>query len=164
MRDNTSSNRKRYGRFILVTFLVLTLLLAGCRPQPTPTESPEAPPPPTEAPPTEAAPEEPAASEEPAATEAPQEPPPAEVPAELAGIEWVLIAYGDAANPVVVEPATRPTAVFGADGNVSGSGGCNSFTTAFQVDGEKISFGPAAVTAMDCETGMVQEAAYLGAL
>jgi heat shock protein HslJ len=134
-----------YGRLIVVAFLVLALLLAGCRPQPTPTESPEAPPPPTEAPPEE-----------------PQ--PPAEVPPELAGIEWVLIAYGEAANPVVVEPATRPTAVFGADGNLSGSGGCNSFTTAFQVEGESISFGPAAVTAMDCETGMVQEAAYLGAL
>jgi heat shock protein HslJ len=142
-------NLENYTHFVLIAFLALTLLLAGCQPQPTPTESPAEPPPPTEVPPTQAPPEEPVA---------------AQAPPELVGVEWVLIAYGDAGNPVVVEPDTRPTIAFGADGNASGSGGCNSFTTAFQVEGETISFGPAAATAMACEIGMDRETAYLAAL
>ena len=67
-------------------------------------------------------------------------------------------------GPVVVEPGTRPTAVFGADGGLSGSASCNTFNNTYQVDGEQISFGPAASTMMACDTGMDQEAAYFSAL
>ena len=104
-----TSKGKGKWRFIWIAFLVLTILLAACQSELTATEEPQ---PATEAPPAEPAP-----------TQAPEEPEPvADSPSGLTGMEWVLIAYGDALNPVVVEPGTRPTAVFGADGSLSGSG------------------------------------------
>lgn len=139
----------KYGYLILATCLVLVILLAGCQQQTAPTDSPEAPPPPTEAQPEVPTAEEPAG--------------PQEAPPELLDVEWVLIAYGDAGNPMVVEPGTRPTAVFAADGTISGSGGCNSFTGGFQTDDGTITFSPVATTSMACESGMDQESAYLGA-
>ena len=143
--DRRSSNLKKVGRTAMFTCVALALLLAAC--QPKPTETPVAPP------------------VEPAPTMAPEEPAPSvEVPPEMLGVEWVLIGYGDALNPVVVEPGTRPTAVFSADGNLSGSGGCNNFSSVFQIQKDGISFGPAAITAMACEKGMEQEGTYLAAL
>ena len=152
IKKTQPSHGRRKWTFPLVSFIALAMILAACQAQPTETESP---PPPT-------------ATEGPQAdtpTQAPDEPQPvAEAPTELLGNEWVLIAYGDAGNPVVVEPGTRITANFNSDGSVSGSGGCNSYSGSFQVDGERIAFGPAAVTAMACESGMDQETAYFAAL
>jgi heat shock protein HslJ len=84
--------------------------------------------------------------------------------ARLLGKEWILIAYGDALNPVVVEPGTRVSTVFNEDGSMTGSGGCNSYSSSYETNGENIDFGPAAVTAMACEVGMEQESAYFAAL
>ena len=136
---------------LLLALVGLLLLLAACQSPPPETENPTAVP---EAPPT-AAPTLPP-------VESGQEGP--EVPVEVLAPEWVLVAFGDAANPVVVEPGTRVTANFEADGRVSGSGGCNSYNTSFELDGENISFSPGAVTTMACEIGMDQENAYFAAL
>lgn len=138
-----------HRRRLLAALAILTVILSGCQSQLPPTVNPE----PTL---TSTSTEEPvaASSTEPAANQ----------PSELAGKEWVLIADGDALNPVVVEPGTRPTGVFGLDGTFSGNGSCNNFNGSFETDGQSIRFGPVASTMMACETGMDQETAYLAAL
>ncbi len=79
---------------------------------------------------------------------------------------WLLLGYGDAANPTVVEQGTVITAVFSSDGAVSGSSGCNNYFGSFTADdqGNMTIEGPLGSTMMACETGMEQEAAYLAAL
>jgi heat shock protein HslJ len=144
---NLSSNRILFG----IGLLVLTFLLAACGGEP------------------------PAPTEQPAETEqvveiAPTEIPPTPVPevdveqvyAEL----WLLVGYGDAANPRVVESDTVITLAFSPDGTVSGSSGCNNYASSFEIgpDGSLIIASPFAVTMMMCPRGMDQEAAYLGAL
>ena len=80
---------------------------------------------------------------------------------------WVLIGYGEALNPTVVEPGTYVTINFSATGDqVNGSGGCNNYNTTYTADDNynlKIN-GPITSTMMACETGMEQEGLFLGAL
>jgi hypothetical protein len=62
---------------------------------------------------------------------------------------------------------TEVTAVFGEDGALTGSAGCNRYTAGYEIDGDSISIGPAASTRMFCaepEGVMEQETAYLAAL
>ena len=59
------------------------------------------------------------------------------------------------------------TAIFGADGKLAGSGGCNNYTADYQVDGSSLHIGAAASTRKLCaepQGVMEQEAAYLKAL
>jgi len=131
--------------------VVLALVLAACgSPTPEPTEPPE----PQPAEPVE------------------EEPPEVMQPVALwnsvseAGT-WVLMGYGDALNPTVVEPGTYVTINFSAsDDAVSGSGGCNNYNTTYTADdqGNLTIKGPMASTMMACETGMDQESLFLGAL
>ncbi len=58
-----------------------------------------------------------------------------------------------------------PEIVFGADGRVSGSSGCNRFNGSVTVDGKALSFGPLASTRMACPGPLdAQERAFFGAL
>jgi heat shock protein HslJ len=62
---------------------------------------------------------------------------------------------------------TEVTANFGADGNLTGTAGCNQYRTGFKVDGNNITIEPAATTRMLCsepEGIMDQETAYLRAI
>ena len=62
---------------------------------------------------------------------------------------------------------TEITAVFAEDGTLSGSAGCNNYTTTYTVDGDNITIGMGASTMMFCaepEGVMDQEAQYLAAL
>ncbi len=79
---------------------------------------------------------------------------------------WLVTAYNSGNQAVVgVISGMRLTAVFAADGTVSGNGGCNSFSGAYTTDGNAITIGPLASTMMACaEDVMQQEAAYLAAL
>ena len=80
---------------------------------------------------------------------------------------WVLVGYGDALNPTVVEEGAVITAVFSsADEQLSGSGGCNNYFTAYAADdkGNLSIEGPIGSTMMACEEGGETEAAYLTAL
>lgn len=77
---------------------------------------------------------------------------------------WTLVAYGDATNPTVVEEGTKVTATFASDGSLSGSGGCNSYNSTYQLTGDQIVIGPITSTMMACEKGMDQESIYLSAL
>ena len=79
---------------------------------------------------------------------------------------WVLVGYGDALDPTVVERDTLITMVLSRDGTVSGSSGCNNYSSTyeFQPDGSLTIASPIAVTMMHCPRGMEQEQAYLTAL
>jgi uncharacterized lipoprotein YbaY len=58
-------------------------------------------------------------------------------------------------------------ATFGADGQMSGSSGCNNYSAGYKTDGNNIAIGPAIVTRMFCgepEGVMEQEQQYLAAL
>ena len=81
--------------------------------------------------------------------------------ADLAGTSWTLVSIGG--TPVV--EGSGPHLTFGADGNASGSTGCNSMTGTYATDGAALTFGPMATTRMACEGDlMAQEAEVLEAL
>ncbi len=86
------------------------------------------------------------------------------------GVEgaWEANGYLNAAKSAFVSPIvdTSLTALFGPDGSVSGSSGCNTFTGSYTVDGDKLTIGPLASTRKFCSPDevMTQEADYLAAL
>ena len=79
----------------------------------------------------------------------------------LNGSAWIL-SYIDHTPPL----DGRLLTVKFAEGQISGSSGCNSYSGPYEVNGEKISNGPIAVTMMACaEPGMMeQERIFLGYL
>lgn len=89
-------------------------------------------------------------------------------PTPLAGTPWQMLGYNNARGGFSSAIAgTEITALFGEDGSLSGSAGCNTYRAAYEADGDGISIGPAATTRMMCaepEGIMEQEAAYLQAL
>ena len=90
-------------------------------------------------------------------------------PTSLAGTSWDVIAYNNGRGGVVsVIIGTELTAVFGQDGSLTGSAGCNTYTGSYESDGDgNISIGPLATTRMMCsdpEGIMDQEQEYLAAL
>lgn len=60
---------------------------------------------------------------------------------DLPGTSWTLADPGEATAP--------PTLQFAA-ATVSGSGGCNGFSGSYEVDGERLSFGPLKATQIGC--------------
>ena len=90
-------------------------------------------------------------------------------PSGLAGTAWVVTAYNNGREAVVsLLDGTTITAEFGADGSLSGSAGCNRFSTSFQTTADGgFSAGPTATTRMLCPTPegiMEQEQAFIAAL
>ena len=86
-------------------------------------------------------------------------------PSALEG-EWQAIAINNGKEAVVsVMNGTTVTALFGADGTLTGNDGCNTYNTTYTTDGDKITIGPIATTRMACEQAVMdQETAYLTAL
>jgi heat shock protein HslJ len=85
----------------------------------------------------------------------------------LVGREWTATMINNGRGGLASAVAgTTVTATFGEDGSLSGSGGCNSYSGTFAVDGNTISIGSIASTMMMCmgEGVMEQEQAYLAAL
>ena len=86
----------------------------------------------------------------------------------LAGVVWQATNYNNGREAVVgMLEGTEITAIFGDDGSLSGSAGCNNYITGYSVDGDQITIELAATTMMMCaepEGIMEQEAAYLAAL
>jgi len=89
-------------------------------------------------------------------------------PKSLTGNLWRVISYNNGQEAVVsVIIGTEITAYFDQDDTLSGSAGCNNYSAGYEVDGEKITIGPAITTRMFCndpEGIMDQEAQYLAAL
>jgi heat shock protein HslJ len=86
----------------------------------------------------------------------------------LPGTSWIVTGYNNGKGGVVSTLAgTDLTANFGIDGGLSGSAGCNDYSATYQIDGDKISIGPAVSTQKFCaspEGVMDQETQYLAAL
>lgn len=142
-------SRNQKSQSAVGILLALTMILGACTSEPAATTEL------TPAPPTPAS-----AAGEVGPTQAPPEGP----PGWLFANSWTLIGYADAANPTVVQPGVVTNIQFLPDGNLSGTGGCNSFNTTYQINGDQISFGPAASTLMACQVGMEQEAMFFAAL
>ena len=88
--------------------------------------------------------------------------------APLTGVTWSLISFNNgkgAITSVILD--TEITALFGEDGSLGGSAGCNGYTASYSTDGDKIAIGMAATTLKMCAVPdgiMEQEAAYLAAI
>lgn len=83
----------------------------------------------------------------------------------LEGTNWVLDSYYDGVGAMIRPLAgTAITAVFGVDGNLTGSSGCNTYGASYTVDGNSLAIGPPAGTNSICGTPtgiMEQEQWYL---
>ena len=77
-----------------------------------------------------------------------------------------MTGYNNGKQAVVSAlPDTEVIAIFGADGQLSGSAGCNTYNAPFAVDGNKIKIGMAITTRMACPQPIIdQETLYLAAL
>ncbi|MCA9949427.1 MAG: META domain-containing protein [Anaerolineales bacterium] len=88
--------------------------------------------------------------------------------APLTNTVWQLTLYNNGKEALVSAIAgTEITAIFGNDGNLSGSASCNTYNAAYTVDDQNITIGPSATTMMFCgepEGIMDQESAYLAAI
>ena len=84
------------------------------------------------------------------------------VAGQLAGTNWTMSAL---VGTMPLE-GTSVTLAFGADGSVSGSDGCNNFSTTYTEDGSSLTINqPMASTMMACEDAvMAQGAAVMAAL
>jgi heat shock protein HslJ len=87
----------------------------------------------------------------------------------LVGPTWQVTDYADPRNTTgmtTVLMDTTLTAVFGADNTISGSGGCNTYSGAYVLEGDALSIpGPLATTMMMCaEEVMAQETVFLANL
>ena len=82
--------------------------------------------------------------------------------ADLQDTRWVLVTL-EGESPL---PDRAPSAEFAED-QVSGSTGCNTYFSTYEVDGDELTIGTVAVTEMWCmepEGVMDQEQAFLAAL
>ena len=127
--SHTVRTKKPVLSFGLVIFLVAILLLTACSSETSQTEQ---------------------AVTEPVGSEDVQQPQaPADANLGLVNTTWVLVGYGEAANPTVVEDGTLVTVFFLPDGSLNGSGGCNTYNTSYQVNGDHLTIAsPIASTMM----------------
>ncbi len=89
--------------------------------------------------------------------------PPAGGETPLVGTRWVLTKLGE----TNVAPAEREAflTLQASDQRASGYAGCNMFAGPYQLAGDKLSFGPLAMTRMACPPpGMAVEGGYANAL
>ena len=97
-------------------------------------------------------------------TSAPAPEAPAAPAAALEGTEWRLVDIGGQPSPAGADSTRHPGFTLLADGRkVQGSAGCNRMTGTYQLDGQKLKFGPLATTRMACPA-MQTETAFLKAL
>lgn len=91
-----------------------------------------------------------------------------QVSVSLTGAVWSATSVNNGNQAVVsLVNGSEITAIFGEDGTLSGSAGCNNYSTTYTVDGDSITIGMAASTMMFCgepEGVMEQETQYLAAL
>ena len=87
---------------------------------------------------------------------------------QLAGSSWQVTAVNNGRQAVVsVLAGTALTMVFGNDGKLSGSAGCNTFNAGFRAEGSALSITSPVATRMMCaqpEGRMAQETQFLAAL
>jgi heat shock protein HslJ len=69
---------------------------------------------------------------------------------DLNGTKWMLVAYGAADRPEAVLPETEITAEF-HDGQLTGSAGCNQYSSSYEQNGSELTTGAVASTRIGCE-------------
>jgi heat shock protein HslJ len=62
----------------------------------------------------------------------------------LPGTSWIVVS-------VRLQPTEGATLAFGTDGTVSGTSGCNTYTAAYEVNGEFITVGPMTLAPVACD-------------
>lgn len=83
----------------------------------------------------------------------------------IEGIAWLLSDYLVGGDAVASVPAGVIATLMLEDGMASGSGGCNTFSAEYTLDGSSLTFGPIASTLMLCEgPGGEVETVYFAAL
>ncbi len=65
--------------------------------------------------------------------------------------EWTLASYGDPSSPTPAASDVETSIIFGEDGQVNGTAGCNGFGGEYSVGDGTIAFGPLVSTLMFCE-------------
>jgi heat shock protein HslJ len=89
-------------------------------------------------------------------------------PAGLPGTSWKVMNYNNGREAVVgLITDSKIDLNFGADGQVSGSSGCNRYSGGYEASGTALKVGPLVSTMMACDTPagvMEQEQQYLAAL
>lgn len=88
--------------------------------------------------------------------------------ASLTGVTWQATNYNNGKQAVVnVLADTQITALFGEDGSLAGSAGCNNYRATYTVQGNQITISAGAMTRKLCNSPagvMEQETAYGQAL
>jgi len=86
-------------------------------------------------------------------------------PLNLNKTTWLLISYlSPDGTSYTVPSAVTPSLEFD-DRTASGSGGCNTFSGPYQLDGENLKLGPIATTKVACEEPILAvETAYFAAM
>jgi heat shock protein HslJ len=83
----------------------------------------------------------------------------------LANTFWTLSNYWDGAQMTSVLPGSVLTTNFDATNNVSGSGGCNSYSATYQVGGSTLAISPPLATGVSCAPDVnAQEQAFFTAI
>jgi len=83
----------------------------------------------------------------------------------LANTFWTLTQYWDGTKMTVVLPGTNLTTNFDATNNVSGSGGCNTYSATYQASGTTLAISPPLSTGIICAPDVnAQEQAFFTAL
>ncbi len=78
---------------------------------------------------------------------------------------WELQSFGPIGAEESVLPDTKVMIQFGKDNKITGSGGCNSYFTSYEIGSDNtVSFGLIGSTMMFCEGIMEQEDQYFKAL
>ena len=88
-----------------------------------------------------------------------------EPPPQLAGVNWKVTSFNNNRHAVVGVLGESNITLSFADGQVSGSAGCNNFHGKYSTEGSKLQVGPLATTRRACdEPLMTQEREFLAAL
>jgi heat shock protein HslJ len=86
----------------------------------------------------------------------------------LTGTRWEVANFNNGRDALVsLLPGTRITLEFGANGQLTGNSGCNTFSTSYQVSGNSLTIGPPGGTQTFCgepEGIMQQETDFLNIL
>ena len=85
---------------------------------------------------------------------------------DLVGPQWQLVSFGPAGSEIPVVGESAVTLMLDEAGQLSGSGGCNSYSGAYELDNNTLSVDQVASTLMACadDTLMQQEIDYFAAL
>lgn len=85
--------------------------------------------------------------------------------ASLENVRWILTEYAETdGSTAEALGSTEVDATF-VDGNVSGTGGCNTYRGGYEADGASLSISPVSSTMMACDQPILdQETAFFAAM